>query len=191
MTEFWKEGNCIPVTLISVEPNIVTQIKTQDKDGYNGAQIGALRMKDKNLTRPMKGHLKDLEAKKIFREARNPDPSWQRGQVLDLSQFQTGELVTVTGTGKGKGFQGVVKRHHFAGGPASHGHKDNLRMPGAIGSSGVERVFKGVKMAGRMGGDRVTVRNLEVIKIDAEKNLLALKGAVPGARGSIIVIRGK
>jgi large subunit ribosomal protein L3 len=191
MSQVWKDdGTVVPVTLISAEPNTVVQVKTQAKDGYSAAQVGALRIKAKSVSQSIKNHFKDLEPKKILREARSA-LDLARGQVLDLNQFKVGEKVKVSGVSKGKGFAGVVKRHHFAGGPASHGHKDNLRMPGAIGSGGIQRVFKGLKMAGRMGGDQVTVSNLEVVKIDTENNVIALKGAVPGARGSIVVIKSQ
>jgi len=187
MSQVWKtDGTVVPVTFISAESNQVVRVKNRESDGYEAVVVG--RDKAKKATKSQVGYFKDLEPKKILREARGETP-WSVGQLLGVDQFQVGELVQVTGLGKGKGFQGVVKRHHFAGGPASHGHKDNLRMPGTIGSGGIQRVFKGFKMAGRMGGDKVTVKNLEVMKIEPEKNLIALKGAVPGARGSVVVIK--
>ena len=112
------------------------------------------------------------------------------GQVINAGLFEPGDFVGITGVSKGKGFQGVVKRHHFRGGPASHGHKDNLRMPGSIGAGGIQRVFKGMRMGGRMGGDQVTVKNLEVVEVDSKNNVLAVKGAVPGARGAVLLVSG-
>lgn len=187
MSQVWKDdGRVVPITFISAEPNQVVQLKSVEKDGYEAAVLG--RAKAKKVSKSRAGYFKELEPKKILREARGAT-GWLRGETLGVDQFKIGDVVQVSGTSKGKGFQGVVKRHHFAGGPASHGHKDNLRMPGAIGSGGIQRVFKGLKMAGRMGGEKVTVKNLEVMKIDTEKNLIALKGAVPGARGSLVVIK--
>ncbi|HEX7404245.1 MAG TPA: 50S ribosomal protein L3, partial [Usitatibacter sp.] len=128
---------------------------------------------------------------KILREFRRDAPSAAKiGDVIEAGTFVPGEYVDASGVSKGKGFQGVVKRHHFAGGPASHGHKDNLRMPGSIGAGGIQKVFKGMRMGGRMGGDTVTVKNLEVIEVDAAKGILAIKGAIPGARGAEIIITG-
>lgn len=188
MSQMWKDdGTVIPVTLVSAEPNVVIRQKTKDNDGYNAAVVGAF--KARKINKSLSGNMKDLELKKTLREFRNAPADLARGANLGIDQFQVGEKVQVTGVSKGKGFQGVVKRHGFAGGPASHGHKDNLRMPGAIGSGGIQRVFKGLKMGGRMGGEQVTVKNLEVIKIDSEKNTMALKGAIPGSRGSIVVVK--
>lgn len=188
MSQVWKDdGTVAPVTFISAEPNQVIQLKINEKDGYGAAVVGSL--KAKKVSKSRAGYFRELEPRKTLREARGL-PGWSRGDVLGVDQFKVGDFVQVTGTSKGKGFAGVVKRHHFAGGPASHGHKDNLRMPGAIGSGGIQRVFKGLKMAGRMGGEKVTVKNLEVMRVDAENNILALKGAVPGARGSVVLIKG-
>lgn len=186
---FKEDGTVVPVTLLKAEPCKVTQVKTTENDGYESVQIGCGVLKNPN--KPEAGHTKELgQAFKILREFRVPNGTFKVGDTVDLSQFANGEFVEVEGVSKGKGFQGVVKRHHFRGGPASHGHKDNLRMPGTIGSGGMQRVFKGLRMGGRMGGDQVTVRNLQVVEVDAATNVIAIKGAVPGARGAIIMVTG-
>jgi len=187
---FKDDGTVIPVTLLQAGPCKVTQIKTKERDGYTAVQVGC--GKEKNPTKPLSGHLKAVgENFKVLKEFRVDDVgSLSVGAVIDATQFQPGEFVQVAGVSKGKGFQGVVKRHHFSGGPATHGHKDNLRMPGAIGSGGMQRVFKGVRMGGHMGSDQVTVKNLEVIDVDAAKGIMAVKGAVPGARGAVVFVSG-
>jgi len=184
---FKEDGTVIPVTLIVAGPCKITQVKTKEKDGHDAVQIGFDIVKKVN--KPKKGHLKDLENFRYLREIRvEKVEEYKRGQDIIVSTFAPGDKVKVIGTSKGRGFAGVVKRHGFHGGPASHGHKDNLRMPGSIGAGGVQRVFKGVRMAGRMGNQRVTVKNLEVIEVDPKNNLLVLKGAVPGARGALVLI---
>lgn len=185
---FDKEGQVIPVTLIEAGPCTVTQVKTIEKDGYNAVQIG-FGLK-KKLTKPLLGHLKDLANFRYLREFRCDSKEWSRGQTIDVSIFNPGDLIHVTGISKGRGFAGVVKRHGFAGQSSSHGHKDQLRTSGSIGATAPQRVFRGMRMAGRMGCNQVTVRNLKVIEVDKEKNLLAVKGAVPGARGALVEIRG-
>ena len=187
---FKDDGTVIPVTLLQVDPCKVTQVKTQEKDGYVAVQIGCGL--EKHPTKALVGHLKAVgENLKTIKEFRVDDATgYAVGATLDASQFAPGEFIHVSGVSKGKGFQGVVKRHHFAGGPASHGHKDNLRMPGAIGSGGMQRVFKGLRMGGHMGSDSVTVKNLQVVEVDAAKGVLAVKGAVPGARGSVVFVTG-
>lgn len=197
MTQIWDEkGKVVPVTVIAAGPCYVSQIKTKDQDGYVAVQIGYGARK--RLTKPMKGHLKDLPQLRWLREVRcsasggsgASDQELKRGKVIDVNQFAPGDMVKVTGVSKGKGFQGVVKRHHFHGHPPTHGHKDQERMPGAIGAGGVQHVFKGTRMAGHMGSERVSVRGLKVVAVDKEKNQLLVKGAVPGARGSLIMITG-
>lgn len=187
---FRDNGNVVPVTLLEVGPCTVTQVRTKEKDGYDAVQVGCGIDEKPNL--PAKGHTKGLgKAFEILKEFRLDGPSGQNvGDIVDASQFVAGEFVNVIGVSKGKGFQGVVKRHHFRGGPATHGHKDNLRMPGSIGSGGMQRVFKGLRMGGRMGGDQVTVKNLEVIEVDAAKGVIAVKGAVPGAFGALLTLTG-
>jgi large subunit ribosomal protein L3 len=190
MTTLWQEDNkAIPATIIQTGPCQIVQVKTLEKDGYTALQVGFGQAK--KINKPLKGHLKGLPMLKYLREVRVKNPEqYKRGDILDINQFQPGDKVKVTAISKGKGFQGVVKRHHFAGHPPTHGHKDQARMPGSIGAGGVQHVFKGTRMAGRMGQQRVTVKNLEVVKVDKEKNLLYLKGAVPGARKSLVMIYG-
>lgn len=183
---YGADGNMIPVTLVQVGPCVVTQVKTQESDGYEAVQIGLGT--SRTLTRSEKGHLKDLPQSRHLVEFRGADiASFKRGDTIEASVFVTGEKVNVRGTSKGKGFQGVVRRHGFHGHPTSHGHKDQERMPGSIGAGGVQHVLKGKRMAGRMGDDTVTVKNLVVVEI-REGGILALKGAVPGARHSLIEI---
>lgn len=190
MGQVWgKDGNVVPVTYVEAGPCEVVQVKTKEKEGYGAVQIG-FGVK-KHPSKPLLGHTKDLPAFEVMREfASEGDKVWTRGEKIAVTTFAPGDMVDVIGTSKGKGFQGVVKRHHFAGHPKTHGHKDQERMPGSIGAGGVQRVFKGRRMAGRMGGERVTIKNLEVVAVDAEKNLIALKGAVPGARHTLLMITG-
>lgn len=187
---FRENGNVVPVTLLQADDCVVTQVRTQEKDGYDAVQIGCGEEAHPNL--PEKGHTKALG--KVFamlKEFRTEGPAaLKAGDVVSAAQFAVGEFVDALGVSKGKGFQGVVKRHHFRGGPRTHGHKDNLRMPGSIGSGGMQRVFKGLRMGGRMGGDQVTVKNLEIVEVDAAKGILAVKGAVPGAFGATILLTG-
>jgi len=181
-------GEVVPVTLVKVEPCVVTQVRTLDKDGYTALQIGT--GSKRHLAKPQTGHLKasgDHGNLATLREFRvDSVEGISAGAVCDVESFINGDVIDVTGISKGKGFQGVVKRWGFAGGPATHGHKDNLRMPGSIGSGGIQRVLKGLKMAGRMGGDQVTVQNLEIVEVS--KDMIAVKGAVPGARGATLLI---
>ncbi|HEY84225.1 MAG TPA: 50S ribosomal protein L3 [Chloroflexi bacterium] len=190
---FNEEGNVIPVTLIEAGPCYITQKKTQEQDGYSAVQLGFGEVSEKRVTRPRAGHLKKSKAPmlKYLREFRVKDHSDLKvGQVIDASVFEVGDLVDVVGTSKGKGFAGVVKRHGFAGGPKTHGQSDRHRAPGSVGAGTTPgRVFKGKRMPGRMGGERVTVSNLEVVIVDAERNLLAVKGAVPGAKEGLIVVK--
>ena len=184
---FQPDGTVIPVTLVKAGPCTITQVKTKDQDGYVAVQLGFEPAK--KLAKPQAGHLKDLPQFKVLREFRLDETSGlERGQAVEAAAFAVGETVEITGTSKGKGFQGVVKRHHFHGHPSSHGHKDQQRMPGSIGAGGVQKVMKGRRMAGRMGGDTVTVKNLKVVEV-RDGGILAIKGAVPGARNSIIEIK--
>lgn len=189
---FDKTGKVIPITLVEAGPCFVTQIKTAEKDGYSAVQIG-FGVK-KKINKPLSGHLKNLGSSaveagnlKYLREFKDGE-GLKIGDKINLSIFKENEKVKVAGISKGKGFAGVVKRHGFKGGPASHGQKDRLRAPGSIGMSFPERVSKGRRMAGRMGGERVTVKNLKIAEIDAEKNILALKGAIPGPKGRLVEI---
>ncbi|MFH1047559.1 MAG: 50S ribosomal protein L3 [Patescibacteria group bacterium] len=190
--KFREDGTVVPVTLLQADPCTVTQVKTAEQDGYTAVQIGYGATKEKHVARPQRGHQKASgQLSRDTAELRlEGESNFKVGDKIEASQFVAGEFVHVTSTAKGKGFQGVVKRHGFRGGPASHGHKDNLRMPGSIGSGGIQRVFKGMRMGGRMGGNQVTVKNLEIIDVDASQGLVAIKGAVPGARGASVVIRG-
>lgn len=188
--KFNDAGQVVPLTLIKILPATITQIKTIEKDGYQAIQVGGGLKK--RATKPLKGHLQGLGNFRYLKEFRSPTKGdYKKGQIIDINIFQQGELVKVTGISKGKGFQGVVKRHGFHGSPASHGHKDQLRMPGSIGSKRLGPVAKGQRMAGRMGGDQVTIHNLQIFEIDEENNILSLKGAIPGKRGSLILIKKK
>ena len=193
---FDEKGEVIPVTLIEAGPCLVIQVKNKEKDGYEAIQIGFGERKDRNINKPLKGHLKKANSSQLtayskwLREFRVEKSEFKAGDEIAVDIFKEGDVVKVSGLSKGKGFQGVVKRHGFRGAPASHGTKHNLRAPGSIGSSFPERVWKGKKMAGRMGGDRVTVRGLKMTKIDKENNLLAIKGAVPGRKGTLLEVRG-
>lgn len=196
MTQQYREdGTVVPVTIVKAEPAVVTQVKNTEKDGYQSVQIG-IGTRNK-VGKSQAGHLKTVlkDGRKPFhrlQEVRVEDASgFQVGDTITVKTFAAGDKVAVTGRSKGKGFQGVVKRHNFGGSPASHGHKDQLRMPGSIGAQDPQRVFKGMKMAGRMGGDRITVKNLEIVSLDEENNLLFVKGALPGARNSMIMISGE
>ncbi len=188
---FDKEGKVIPVTVVEAGPCYVTQVRTKDKDGYEAVQIGFGEAKKVN--KPRIGHLEKAKVTatnlKWLKEFRGGD-GFESGQEIKADVFQEGDMVKVSGISKGKGFAGVVKRHGFRGAPASHGTKHNLRAPGSIGSSFPEHVLKGKKMAGRMGSDRVSVKNLKIALVDVENNILAIKGAVPGKNGSLIEIRG-
>lgn len=184
---FLPDGTVVPVTLVQAGPCVVTQVKQSEQDGYQAVQLGFLNAK--RLNKPTEGHLKDLPKTRILQEFRLTEAGdLKRGDMIEASVFETGDRIDVIGTSKGRGFQGVVKRHGFHGGPASHGHKDQQRMPGSIGAGGVQRVFKGMKMAGRMGNDTVTVKNLKIAEV-REGGILAIAGAVPGARNSILKIR--
>ncbi|MFH1564423.1 MAG: 50S ribosomal protein L3 [bacterium] len=188
--KFVDDGTVVPVTAVLVGPCVITQIRTTKKDGYNAIQIGFLT-KNK-LNKPETGHLKDLDKFRYLREFRidnfDNKEGLKRGDKISVENFEIGDMVQVSGISKGKGFQGVVRRHGFSGSPASHGHKDQLRMPGSIGATGPARVFKGMRMPGHMGDKRITVKNLKVIEIDKDKNIIFIKGAVPGARNGLVEI---
>ena len=184
MTQIWKGNDVVAVTKVQVGPCVVTQVKDNNKDGYNAAQIGYGEKKEKNIAKPQKGHLAKLKTQnsklktnlRYLKEFRiTDDVNLNIGDVIDASAFEQGDIVKVSGTSKGRGFQGVVKRHGFHGQNKSHGTKDQLRMPGSIGATGPAHVFKGVRMPGRMGGDKVSVNNLEIVEIDKENNILYIK----------------
>ncbi len=193
MTQIYnEEGMVIPVTVIKLEKLTVTQIKTKDKDGYNAIQVGFCEVKKRKLTKAELLHLEknNLAAFKYLREFRVNDPQkFEIGREIDLSEFDNVEKVDVTAKSIGKGFQGTVKRHNFSRGPMTHGSK-NHRRPGSIGAGTTPgRVYKGHKMAGKMGNKKVTVKKLNLVKIDKDKNLLLIKGSVPGPEGKIVAIK--
>jgi large subunit ribosomal protein L3 len=195
MTQVWDENNkLIPVTVVEITPNVVTQVRTPEVDGYDAVQIAYGQIDPRKVNQPTAGHFEKagVTPRRHLTEVRTADASeYSLGQELTVGEtFEAGQLVDVVGTSKGKGTAGVMKRHNFKGVSASHGSHRNHRKPGSIGASSTpSRVFKGMRMAGRMGGERVTVLNLTVHSVDAEKGLLLVKGAVPGARGRIVFVR--
>ena len=194
MTSLYDEkGNNLACTIIEAGPCVVTQIKNEEKDGYNSVQLGFLDKKERNINKAEAGHFKNAKTspKSNLFEFKNFENELSVGDVLNVDHFSEGEFVDISGTSKGKGFQGVVKRHGFAGvGQSTHGQHNRLRAPGSIGAASYPaRVFKGMKMAGQMGNEKVTVQNLKVIKVVPEKNLLVIKGCVPGHKNSIVTIR--
>ena len=195
MTQVWDENNkLVPVTVIEIAPNVVTQLRTPEKDGYEAVQIAAGAIDPRKVNQPASGHFKaaGVTPRRHLAEVRTADAaSYELGQELTADgTFEAGQLVDVVGTSKGKGFAGVMKRHNFKGVSASHGSHRNHRKPGSIGASSTpSRVFKGMRMAGRMGGVHQTTQNLQIHAVDAEKGLLLIKGAVPGPRGGIVLIR--
>jgi large subunit ribosomal protein L3 len=189
---FSAEGKNLPCTVIEVGPCVVTQIKTLEKDGYEAVQLGFEEKKEKHTTKPESGHFKKagVTPKRHLAEFKNFEATYNLGDVIAVDYLEGAVFVDVIGTSKGKGFQGVVKRHGFGGvGQATHGQHNRLRAPGSIGAcSYPAKVFKGTRMGGQMGNERVTVQNLEVIKVMPENNLLLVKGSVPGGKGSILLI---
>ena len=186
---FLEDGAVVPVTRIKAGPCQITQIKNGGKDNSVSVQIGYGEKKSFRLTNPMAGHLKSLDSARWVKDfVVEKVDGFDKGDIITVETFAKGDVVRVIGTSKGKGFAGVVKRHGFHGGPATHGHKDNLRAPGSIGAGGVQRVFKNMRMAGRMGGEQITVKNLEVVEIHPDTNEIYLKGAVPGGRNGLIEI---
>jgi large subunit ribosomal protein L3 len=194
MTQVWDANNkLIPVTVVQITPNVVTQVRSEEKDGYAAVQIAYGQIDPRKVNKPAAGHFDKagVTPRRHLTEVRTSDATeYTPGQELAVDIFEAGQLVDVVGTSKGKGFAGVMKRHNFKGVSASHGSHRNHRKPGSIGASSTpSRVFKGMRMAGRMGGERVTVQGLTVHSVDAEKGLLLVKGAVPGARGRIVFVR--
>lgn len=188
-TVFTPEGTAVPVTVVEAGPCYVTQLRTSENEGYQAVQVGF--EETKRLTKAERGHLKGLPALRHLREFRLDGETVPTiGDKIDVGMFQAGELVDVIGMSKGKGFAGVVKRHHFAGGPKTHGQSDRNRAPGSIGATTTPgRVLKGMRMAGHMGNRRVTIKNLRVVRSEPDRNLLLLEGAVPGPRTGLLVIR--
>lgn len=191
MTQVFDETGVVhPVTVVEAGPCVVTQIKTPETDGYSAVQLGFGL--DKRLNRPEQGHRRASGfMSRTLREVNADDPAtFSVGQVINCDVFEQGELVDVTGTSKGRGFQGGMKRHGFRGGPKTHGQSDRARAPGSIGSSATPgRVFKGLKMAGHMGHERVTVQNLRIVRVDPERNLLLIEGSAPGPNEGLLIIR--
>lgn len=196
MTQIWRNDFVVPVTCIQVEPCIITQVKTKQRDGYRAVQLATGYRKVKNIAKPQRGHFGQwgnfqyLREFNLDQESSKSEEGWQAGQQVSLKSFVPGDLVQVTSTSKGRGFQGGVKRHGFHGQGRTHGVKDQQRMPGSVGATGPAHIFKGTRMAGRMGGEQVTVKNLEVVEIDEQNGLLYLKGAVPGWRNGWVAIAG-
>jgi len=193
MTQVWSDDDkLLPVTVIEAGPCVVTQVKTEKRDGYRAVQIGFGEVKANKVNKPMQGHFDKagVDAKKYLQEIRlAKDDVFKVGQAITVEAFSGIKSVSVTGTSKGKGFAGVMKRHNFKGGPGGHGSHFH-RAPGSVGQCATpSRVFKGLKLPGHMGSETVTVKNLEVVKIDSEQNLLIVKGAVPGGKGALLTIR--
>lgn len=189
---FSPAGEAIPVTVIELGPCVVTQVRSKDRDGYEAVQIGFGEAKAKSLTKPEQGHL--AGAARLVRYLRefgaDNVEEHEVGQVLTVEIFEPGQVIDVTGTSKGRGFQGVVKRHGFSGGPKTHGQSDRWRAPGSIGAgTDPGRVWKGTRMAGRMGNRRVTVQNLQVVEVLTDKNILLVRGSVPGAKNGLLMVR--
>ncbi len=193
MTQIFDEtGLAIPVTLVEAGPCYVTQVRTPEKDGYSAVQLGFDEVKPKRLSGGEKGHLKknNLAPLRFLREFRSKDPQVNEGDEVKVNLFAMGDMVDVIGTSKGRGFQGGVKRYHFAGGPKTHGQSDRHRAPGSRGSGTTPgRVYRGSRGPGHMGDDRVTVQNLKVVFVDEERNLLGVRGAIPGPRGGLVMIK--
>ncbi|MYC38114.1 MAG: 50S ribosomal protein L3 [Chloroflexi bacterium] len=190
MTQLFAEnGSVVPVTLIEAGPCVVTQVKTKGSDGYEAVQLGFGDVKRPN--KPMQGHFRPSRASRYLREVKADDPTeFSVGQTVSLDIFTEGEKVDVIGRSKGRGFAGTMKRHGFGGGPRTHGQSDRARAPGSIGGGTTPgKVFKGLKMAGHMGNRRITVKGLEIVKVDTDRNILAVKGGIPGALNSLVQIR--
>ncbi|OIJ15450.1 50S ribosomal protein L3 [Anaerobacillus arseniciselenatis] len=188
---FTEKGDVVPVTVIEAAANVVLQKKTVDSDGYEAIQLGFDDVKSSRVTKPAKGHASKAEAapKRFMKEIRGNDlAAYEVGQEVKVDTFSEGDVVDVTGTSKGKGFQGAIKRHNQSRGPMSHGSRYH-RRPGSMGPVAPNRVFKGKLLPGRMGGEQITVQNLEIVKVDTERNLLLVKGNVPGARKSYVTIK--
>lgn len=194
MTQVWDDnGRVVPITVVQVGTNVVTQVRTEDNDGYSAVQIGFEDIDPRRVTKPLLGHFEKagVAPKRHVAEFRTSDAAdYALGQELEASVFEVGQVVDVTGTSKGKGFAGVMKRHGFKGGPASHGAHKIHRKPGSIGACATPgRIFRGQRMAGRMGGDRTTIQNLEIVGADTDKGLLLVRGAIPGPAKAVVMVR--
>jgi 50S ribosomal protein L3, bacterial len=200
MTQVWQGETVMPVTKVLAGPCFVTQVKNIATDGYQSVQLGFGAKKEKNTKKPQLGHLKNVKAKGIndnfqflreFIPTKDNSAVFEVGDKIDASVFAVGDMVDATGTSKGRGFQGVVKRHGFSGGRKSHGNKDQLRMPGSTGATGAGHVFKGTKKPGRMGGDSVTTKNLDIIQVDVENNIIYVRGGIAGSRNGLVLLAAK
>lgn len=191
---FDKDGLVQPATMVEASPIVVTQVKTKESDGYAAVQVATGSKNPNRLNKAIKGHMKDLGAYSDLREFRDfasdATPAQKVGDKIDLSQFKEGDVIEVSAISKGKGFQGVVKRHGFGGGPRTHGQKHSEREPGSIGGGLRNKVPKKMRMAGRMGSDRITIKNLKVVHIDSASNTLYISGAIPGRKGTLVEITG-
>lgn len=190
MTQVWQNDQVVAVTKVQAGPCVITQVKNEKTDGYEAVQIGYGEKKAKRMAKPQSGHLKDLGNIRHLKEFKIDSKDLKRGDKIDVSTFAAGDIVDATGVSKGKGFQGVVKRHGFHGHPTTHGTKDAVRMPGSIGATGPAHVFKGMRMGGHMGDAQITTKNLEIIQIDAANNILYIKGSVPGATNGLVFLKG-
>jgi large subunit ribosomal protein L3 len=190
---FTEDGKAHPATILTVSPVVVTQIRENEKDGYSAVQVGYGTRKEKHTAKAQIGHAGTYGFFRGFKEFRflQGEIPYAVGDSIDVSTFAVGDSVVVSAVSKGKGFQGVVKRHGFHGGPRTHGQKHSEREPGSIGPGSLQRVMKGMRMAGRMGGRRVTVRNVKILQVDPKNNRLLVQGAVPGRRGSLVEVRSK
>ncbi len=188
---FTESGEAIGVTVVEAKPTPIVQVKTKATDGYDAIQVGVGDRRKALFSKPQLGHFGELAPTRYLREVRLDSSSTQKkGDLLTVEVFKAGDRVDVTGISKGLGFQGVVRRHHFRGGPKTHGQSDRWRAPGSVGASSYpSRVFRGQRMAGRMGSDRVTVQNLDVVAVNAAENLILLRGAVPGKPNSLVLLR--
>lgn len=190
---FDADGNASPATILEVEPNIVTRVKTKETDGYDAVQVATGVQKEQRVAKAQKGQNAAYKHTKEFRPSlvkKETMEGIEQGASIDASTFAPGDEVIVSAISKGKGFQGGVKRYGFKGGPKTHGNKHHERAPGSIGAGGNGRVFKGTRMAGRMGADRITVKNLQVLQVNKDKNILLIKGAIPGRKGALVEVRG-
>ncbi len=192
-TIFTERGEAVPVTVVEAGPNMVTQVRNKERDGYDAVQLGFGAVEQRKLTKPVQGQQKALGGTfvKFLREISADNVADHTpGEVVDVDLFSANDLVDITGKSKGKGFQGVVRRHNFRGGPRTHGQSDRHRAPGSIGAgTSPGKVWKGMRMAGRMGGERKTVQRLRVVRVDLERHLLLIKGSVPGAKNGLVYVR--
>lgn len=193
MTQLWQGEKVVAITRVKAERCVITQLKSKDSDGYRAVQVAYGVRREKNINKPQKGHTKGLGFFAGMKEFKTEEANLailERGSIIDANSFGAGDKIQVTATSKGKGFQGVVKRHGFKGSKKTHGNKDQLRMPGSSGATGPAHVFKGTRKCGRMGDEQVTVKNLKIAKVD-ENDIIYIEGAVPGARNGIVIITGE